>query len=102
MACSVRNGGVCLPPLGALDSDLASSSATPPKTSSLGSYLRLSSRITPKEELLTLLLPTAKLLHLWGDVLSPHEIAEKVKRFFWFYSINRHKSKYFCPKLLGK
>lgn len=61
-----------------------------------------SSRITPKEEPLPLLVPTAKLLHLWGDVLSPHEIAEKVKRFFWFYSINRRKSKYPCPKLLGK
>ena len=51
MACSVRNGGVCLPPLGALDLDLASSSTTPSKTSRLGSYLRLSSRITPKEEI---------------------------------------------------
>ncbi|KAJ2858445.1 glutamine-dependent NAD(+) synthetase [Coemansia erecta] len=33
-----------------------------------------------------------KLLHIWAERdLGPREIAEKVKRFFFFYSINRHK-----------
>jgi NAD+ synthase (glutamine-hydrolysing) len=41
----------------------------------------------------------AKLLYLWGDELSPHEIAEKVKRFFWFYSINRHKMTTLTPSV---
>ena len=31
------------------------------------------------------------LLLKWGDRLSPAEIAEKVKKFFRFYAINRHK-----------
>lgn len=35
-----------------------------------------------------------RLLNEWGGEgkLSPREIADKVKRFFFFYSINRHKS----------
>ncbi|KAM0516653.1 hypothetical protein ACHAPE_005286 [Trichoderma viride] len=35
-----------------------------------------------------------RLLNEWGGEgkLSPHQIADKVKRFFFFYSINRHKS----------
>lgn len=32
-----------------------------------------------------------KLLHMWRDALSPAEVAQKVKRFFRMYSINRHK-----------
>lgn len=32
-----------------------------------------------------------KLVHMWKDLLSPAEVAEKVKRFFRMYSINRHK-----------
>ncbi|XP_068177532.1 glutamine-dependent NAD(+) synthetase [Antennarius striatus] len=32
-----------------------------------------------------------KLLHLWKDVLSPAEVARKVKHFFTMYSVNRHK-----------
>ncbi|KAG0258698.1 glutamine-dependent NAD(+) synthetase [Actinomortierella ambigua] len=32
-----------------------------------------------------------KLLHIWGDERTPEEIAVKVKRFFFYYSINRHK-----------
>ncbi|KAH0551526.1 hypothetical protein GP486_007257, partial [Trichoglossum hirsutum] len=29
----------------------------------------------------------SKLLHLWGDRMSPQQIYEKVKSFFWYYSI---------------
>ncbi|EPY50013.1 glutamine-dependent NAD synthetase [Schizosaccharomyces cryophilus OY26] len=32
-----------------------------------------------------------ELIHKWGDHLSPTEIASKVKRFFYYYGINRHK-----------
>lgn len=32
-----------------------------------------------------------KLVHMWRDVLSPTEVAQKVKHFFRMYSINRHK-----------
>jgi NAD+ synthase (glutamine-hydrolysing) len=38
-----------------------------------------------------------KLLHEWSDRLSPVEIATKVKRFFYFYSINRHKMTTLTP-----
>ena len=38
-----------------------------------------------------------KLLHVWKDKLTPTEIAEKVKRFFYFYSINRHKMTTLTP-----
>ena len=31
------------------------------------------------------------LLIKWSDRLEPKEIAEKVKKFFKFYAINRHK-----------
>ncbi|KAI8084031.1 uncharacterized protein B0P05DRAFT_535923 [Gilbertella persicaria] len=33
----------------------------------------------------------SKLVHEWGDHLPPKEVATKVKRFFFYYSINRHK-----------
>jgi NAD+ synthase (glutamine-hydrolysing) len=32
-----------------------------------------------------------KLCDMWGNTLNPSEIAAKVKRFFLYYSINRHK-----------
>ncbi|XP_023187880.1 glutamine-dependent NAD(+) synthetase isoform X1 [Xiphophorus maculatus] len=32
-----------------------------------------------------------KLIHLWRDVLSPTQVAQKVKHFFRMYSVNRHK-----------
>uniref|UniRef100_A0A8C8DS33 Glutamine-dependent NAD(+) synthetase n=1 Tax=Oryzias sinensis TaxID=183150 RepID=A0A8C8DS33_9TELE len=32
-----------------------------------------------------------KLIQAWKDVLSPAEVAQKVKRFFRMYSVNRHK-----------
>jgi NAD+ synthase (glutamine-hydrolysing) len=39
-----------------------------------------------------------KLIHEWaGRKLSPTEIATKVKRFFYFYSINRHKMTTLTP-----
>ena len=31
-----------------------------------------------------------KLCIVWGDT-PPFEVAEKVKRFFYYYSVNRHK-----------
>ncbi|KAI9288773.1 hypothetical protein BC943DRAFT_356774 [Umbelopsis sp. AD052] len=33
----------------------------------------------------------SKLVHEWGGTLTPTEVAAKVKRFFFYYSINRHK-----------
>ncbi|XP_037102571.1 glutamine-dependent NAD(+) synthetase isoform X2 [Syngnathus acus] len=33
----------------------------------------------------------SKLIQMWKDVLSPTEVAYKVKRFFRMYSMNRHK-----------
>ncbi|KAI8825625.1 uncharacterized protein EV422DRAFT_492150 [Fimicolochytrium jonesii] len=39
----------------------------------------------------------SKLLHQWGHILSPKEIAEKVKTFFFYYSINRHKTTILPP-----
>ena len=38
-----------------------------------------------------------KLLHLWSDHLSPREIYEKTRRFFYYYSINRHKMTVLTP-----
>ncbi|XP_033996889.1 glutamine-dependent NAD(+) synthetase isoform X1 [Trematomus bernacchii] len=32
-----------------------------------------------------------KLIHTWKDMLSPTEVAQKVKHFFRMYSMNRHK-----------
>jgi NAD+ synthase (glutamine-hydrolysing) len=39
----------------------------------------------------------SKLLHTWGDTLSPQQIYEKVKWFFRCYSINRHKMTTLTP-----
>jgi NAD+ synthase (glutamine-hydrolysing) len=38
-----------------------------------------------------------KLLHEWKGHLTPTEIATKVKRFFYFYSVNRHKMTTLTP-----
>jgi len=38
-----------------------------------------------------------KLLHEWSERISPTEIAAKVKRFFYFYSVNRHKMTTLTP-----
>lgn len=38
-----------------------------------------------------------RLLHDWHDRASPFEIAVKVKRFFYFYSCNRHKMTTLTP-----
>ena len=38
-----------------------------------------------------------KLIHEWSDQLTPVEIATKVKRFFYFYSVNRHKMTTLTP-----
>ncbi|CAG8570533.1 13510_t:CDS:10 [Cetraspora pellucida] len=39
----------------------------------------------------------SKLVHEWGRELRPEEIASKVKRFFYYYSINRHKMTTLTP-----
>ncbi|KAI9858054.1 MAG: glutamine-dependent NAD(+) synthetase [Trichoglossum hirsutum] len=39
----------------------------------------------------------SKLLHTWGDILSPQQTYEKVKWFFRCYSINRHKMTTLTP-----
>uniref|UniRef100_A0A1A7WZD9 Glutamine-dependent NAD(+) synthetase n=1 Tax=Iconisemion striatum TaxID=60296 RepID=A0A1A7WZD9_9TELE len=38
-----------------------------------------------------------KLIHMWKDVLSPTEVAQKVKLFFRRYSMNRHKMTTMTP-----
>ncbi|KAG7700437.1 hypothetical protein KL951_000552 [Ogataea haglerorum] len=38
-----------------------------------------------------------KLLHIWGDQKTPEETADKVKKFFWYYSVNRHKQTVSTP-----
>jgi NAD+ synthase (glutamine-hydrolysing) len=38
-----------------------------------------------------------KLIHLWRDKCTPEETAKKVKLFFRFYSINRHKMTVLTP-----
>lgn len=38
-----------------------------------------------------------KLIHTWSDKCTPEEVAEKVKKFFRFYSINRHKMTTLTP-----
>lgn len=37
-----------------------------------------------------------RLLHNWPD-LQPREVADKVKRFFYYYSVNRHKMTVLTP-----
>ncbi|ANZ75179.1 BA75_03072T0 [Komagataella pastoris] len=38
-----------------------------------------------------------KLLHEWSPRLTPEEIGTKVKRFWWFYAVNRHKQTVSTP-----
>ncbi|CCF58117.1 hypothetical protein KAFR_0D04690 [Kazachstania africana CBS 2517] len=38
-----------------------------------------------------------KLLHEWTPRLTPAQVSEKVKRFFFFYAINRHKQTVLTP-----
>ena len=38
-----------------------------------------------------------RLLHDWRDQYSPREVADKVKRFYNFYNINRHKMTTMTP-----
>ncbi|KAI8975354.1 hypothetical protein BDF20DRAFT_878131 [Mycotypha africana] len=38
-----------------------------------------------------------KLVHEWGETSQPTEVAAKVKRFFFYYSINRHKMTTITP-----
>ncbi|RDW87313.1 glutamine-dependent NAD(+) synthetase-like protein [Coleophoma crateriformis] len=39
----------------------------------------------------------SKLIHVWGDKLSPQQVYEKVRWFFWCYGINRHKMTTLTP-----
>ncbi|KAJ2899453.1 glutamine-dependent NAD(+) synthetase [Coemansia aciculifera] len=39
----------------------------------------------------------AQLLHVWGEQLAPRQIAEKVKRFFFYHAVNRHKMTTLTP-----
>lgn len=38
-----------------------------------------------------------KLIHTWKETLSPVQVAATVKRFFWRYSVNRHKMTTITP-----
>lgn len=38
-----------------------------------------------------------KLLHEWSNKMSPRQIADKTRNFFWFYAINRHKMTTITP-----
>lgn len=38
-----------------------------------------------------------KLLHVWTPKMEPAQVAEKVKRFFFFYAVNRHKQTVLTP-----
>ena len=38
-----------------------------------------------------------KLIHMWSGSCTPQQVAEKVKRFFRFYSVNRHKMTVITP-----
>ncbi len=38
-----------------------------------------------------------KLYHEWTPRLTPSQVAEKVKKFFFFYAINRHKQTVLTP-----
>ncbi|CAG8642028.1 12158_t:CDS:10 [Funneliformis caledonium] len=39
----------------------------------------------------------SKLVHDWGAELNPTQVAEKVKKFFFYYSTNRHKMTTLTP-----
>ncbi|KAF2144066.1 uncharacterized protein K452DRAFT_316825 [Aplosporella prunicola CBS 121167] len=38
-----------------------------------------------------------KLLHDWNDRMGPRQVYEKVRRFYWYYAINRHKMTTITP-----
>ncbi|KAK2769449.1 glutamine-dependent NAD(+) synthetase [Emmonsiellopsis sp. PD_33] len=38
-----------------------------------------------------------KLLHMWPEQHTPREIYEKVRRFFYYYAVNRHKQVILTP-----
>lgn len=38
-----------------------------------------------------------KLYHEWTPRLTPRQVAEKVRKFFWFYAVNRHKMTTMTP-----
>ncbi|GMF05421.1 unnamed protein product [Ambrosiozyma monospora] len=38
-----------------------------------------------------------KLLHLWQGEKTPDQIATKVKNFYWYYAVNRHKQTVSTP-----
>ncbi|KAF2800688.1 glutamine-dependent NAD(+) synthetase with GAT domain-containing protein [Melanomma pulvis-pyrius CBS 109.77] len=40
-----------------------------------------------------------KLVHVWGEEKTPREIADKVKRFFHYWAVNRHKMTTMTPGL---
>lgn len=33
-----------------------------------------------------------RLIHDWRDKMGPREVYEKVRRFFWYYAVNRRKA----------
>ena len=33
-----------------------------------------------------------RLIHDWRDKMEPREVYEKVRRFFWYYAVNRRKA----------
>lgn len=38
-----------------------------------------------------------RLVHDWSDKMGPRKVYEKVRRFFWYYAINRHKATIITP-----
>ena len=38
-----------------------------------------------------------RLIHDWRDKMGPREVYEKVRRFFWYYTVNRHKATVITP-----
>lgn len=38
-----------------------------------------------------------RLVYDWRDRMGPREVYEKVRRFFWYYAINRHKATVITP-----
>lgn len=38
-----------------------------------------------------------KLLHMWSGEKTPRETADKVKKFWWYYAVNRHKQTVSTP-----
>jgi NAD+ synthase (glutamine-hydrolysing) len=38
-----------------------------------------------------------RLTHDWKDKMGPREVYTKVRRFFWYYAINRHKATVITP-----